>query len=165
MGSASEHTPLITTVKVDAAPQPRRRYSHPVVRRFCTLSFSSILLWVSLLSFASFTFTLLPRPSSWPGCGHGRSKVDYKQLRQLLLDTPSSKKAEEWQRYYTAGPHLAGKNYSQVCWPGSETRKQYPNLSHRHSGQRKSGKSLALNLILSITMCTSTTQSTTDWHS
>lgn len=111
MGTAAEHTPLITTVKVEAAP--RHRYSPPVVRRLFTLSFSSVFFWLSLLFFASFTF--LPRPSSWPGCGHGRSKVDYEELRQLLLDTPDSKKAEEWQRYYTAGPHLAGKNYSQVC--------------------------------------------------
>lgn len=111
MGTPSEHTPLIATVEVGAAP--RRRYSHHVARRFFTLVFSSILFWFFLFFIASFTF--LPRPSSWPGCGHGRSKVDYKQLRQLLLDTPSSNKAEEWQRYYTAGPHLAGKNYSQVC--------------------------------------------------
>ncbi|CCC10262.1 hypothetical protein SMACR_02840 [Sordaria macrospora] len=112
MGTASEHTPLVTTVKVEAVP--RRRYSHPVARRFFTLSFSSILVWFSLFFIASFT--LLPRPSSWPGCGHDRSKVDYEQLRQLLLDTPSSEQAEEWQKYYTAGPHLAGKNYSQALW-------------------------------------------------
>lgn len=115
MGTAFEHTPLITTVDVEAAP--RRRYSHHVSRRFFTISLSSILFWFSLFFVASFTF--LPRPSSWPGCGHGRSKIDYEQLRQLLLDTPSSEKAEEWQRYYTAGPHLAGKNYSQVPWSSS----------------------------------------------
>jgi len=35
-------------------------------------------------------------------------------LRQILLDTPSSERAEEWSRYYTCGPHLAGKNLSQA---------------------------------------------------
>jgi len=49
-----------------------------------------------------------------PGCKS--RNVTYEQLRQLLLDTPSSGKAEEWSRYYTAGPHLAGKNYSQALW-------------------------------------------------
>lgn len=33
-----------------------------------------------------------------------------------MLKTPEEKKAEEWSRYYTSGPHLAGKNYSQVTW-------------------------------------------------
>ncbi len=33
-----------------------------------------------------------------------------------MLATPKEEKAEEWSRYYTAGPHLAGKNYSQVLW-------------------------------------------------
>jgi len=51
---------------------------------------------------------------SWPGCD--RRKVSYDQLKSILLDTPSSELAEEWSRYYTAGPHLAGKNYSQALW-------------------------------------------------
>lgn len=33
-----------------------------------------------------------------------------------MLDTPKEEKAQEWSKYYTAGPHLAGKNYSQVTW-------------------------------------------------
>lgn len=34
----------------------------------------------------------------------------------MLLDTPKPEKAREWQQYYTAGPHLAGKNLSQAEW-------------------------------------------------
>ncbi|KAK0632996.1 hypothetical protein B0T14DRAFT_50323 [Immersiella caudata] len=51
---------------------------------------------------------------TWPGCRH--RTVTYQQLRQILLETPSSEKVEEWSRYYTSGPHLAGKNYSQAVW-------------------------------------------------
>jgi N-acetylated-alpha-linked acidic dipeptidase len=32
------------------------------------------------------------------------------------LNEPKAEKAQEWSRYYTAGPHLAGKNYSQAEW-------------------------------------------------
>lgn len=38
------------------------------------------------------------------------------QLKKTLLDTPDGKKAREWSQYYTAGPHLAGKNLSQAEW-------------------------------------------------
>lgn len=33
-----------------------------------------------------------------------------------MLSTPSEAKAKEWSQYYTSGPHLAGKNYSQAAW-------------------------------------------------
>lgn len=115
---ASEHTPLITTVRVR---RQRHRYRHNVLRRFCTIALSSTLVWL----FLSFLVTVIVFPRervprrhnpddswSWPGCK--QRNVTYDQLRQILLDTPSSAKAEEWSRYYTSGPHLAGKNYSQA---------------------------------------------------
>ena len=34
----------------------------------------------------------------------------------MLLHTPTEEKAREWSNYYTAGPHLAGKNLSQAIW-------------------------------------------------
>ena len=34
----------------------------------------------------------------------------------MLLETPKPEKAREWAQYYTAGPHLAGKNLSQAEW-------------------------------------------------
>lgn len=42
--------------------------------------------------------------------------LSYSNLKKVLLDTPSADKAREWSRYYTAGPHLAGKNLSQAEW-------------------------------------------------
>jgi N-acetylated-alpha-linked acidic dipeptidase len=32
------------------------------------------------------------------------------------LYTPKESKAKEWSKYYTSGPHLAGKNLSQAIW-------------------------------------------------
>ncbi|KAJ6190658.1 hypothetical protein N7519_000679 [Penicillium mononematosum] len=42
--------------------------------------------------------------------------LPYDQLQQILLNVPSADKAREWSQYYTAGPHLAGKNLSQALW-------------------------------------------------
>ncbi|EFW99317.1 peptidase s8/s53 [Grosmannia clavigera kw1407] len=38
------------------------------------------------------------------------------ELKEILLTTPSNDSAAEWLRYYTAGPHMAGQNYSQATW-------------------------------------------------
>lgn len=113
---ADERTPLLATVRT--AP-PRQRYGHHVLRRFCTiaLSCSLIALFTTFLFVFGFAGPLQHHGHdhaawSWPG-SHGR-KLSYDELKQVLLDTPSSEKAEEWQRYYTSGAHLAGQNYSQV---------------------------------------------------
>jgi N-acetylated-alpha-linked acidic dipeptidase len=53
-------------------------------------------------------------PGSWLP---GKSRLSYDDLERILFDTPDPKKAEEWSRYYTSGPHLAGKNLSQVGIP------------------------------------------------
>jgi len=110
----NERSPLIATVPVG---RPRQRYPHNVLRRFCTIALSSTLIAFSFL----FLTTVVFGPGhvhrhddrwSWPG-HHGR-KVTYEELKEILLDTPDSKKAEEWSKYYTSGPHLAGQNISQV---------------------------------------------------
>lgn len=129
---ASEHEPLVATNKTGVArpgslcyeyqpprpwPQPR---PHSVLRRFCTIAAGSTLAWIlvstviSVLSGDLLTSQHHQHDASWPG--HCRNKVSYDQLKQILLDTPSSEKAEEWSRYYTSGPHLAGKNLSQALW-------------------------------------------------
>ena len=121
--SPSESTPLLTTVGI--RPQ-RYRYPHHRLRRFSTIVLSSILTLAALL-FLSPT-AILPRThgsiwsyapwahpfphESWPH-GHGLS---YAELQALLQETPSAEKAREWSNYYTAGPHLAGKNLSQAVW-------------------------------------------------
>ncbi|KAL2134960.1 hypothetical protein VTI74DRAFT_10281 [Chaetomium olivicolor] len=114
----SERTPLITRVPIG---EPRPRYSHGVVRRFCTVALASIMIWFFIALAVSFTFFPDGHPHhdpedrwTWPGCG--RRKVNYDQLKRILLDTPTSEKAEQWSRYYASGPHLAGKNYSQALW-------------------------------------------------
>jgi N-acetylated-alpha-linked acidic dipeptidase len=50
--------------------------------------------------------------TSWP---HSYG-LQYKELQDILLETPSAEKEREWSSYYTAGPHLAGKNLSQAIW-------------------------------------------------
>ena len=34
----------------------------------------------------------------------------------MLLETPDENRVREWSRYYTSGPHLAGKNLSLAVW-------------------------------------------------
>ncbi|GKZ38242.1 hypothetical protein AbraIFM66950_010271 [Aspergillus brasiliensis] len=119
----SESTPLLTTVGI----RPHRhRYPHHSLRRFCTITLTSILT-LSLCLFLTPN-AILPRAhgsiwsylpwanpfphSSWPE-GHGLS---YAELQAVLKETPSAQKAREWSTYYTAGPHLAGKNLSQAVW-------------------------------------------------
>lgn len=109
---ADEHTPLISTVRTAS---PRQRYPHHVVRRFCTIALSCSL--IALFTTFLFSFGIdrhsHEREFSWPSCKDRR--LSYEELKKILLETPSSEKAEEWQKYYTEGAHLAGQNYSQVC--------------------------------------------------
>jgi N-acetylated-alpha-linked acidic dipeptidase len=85
-----------------------------------------LLLTIALILFL-FPAAILPReggsiwsylpwahsyPEHWPS-GNG---LDYEELQTLLLGTPSAARAREWSKYYTAGPHLAGKNLSQALW-------------------------------------------------
>jgi N-acetylated-alpha-linked acidic dipeptidase len=107
----SESTPLIATVR--AAP-PRQRYSHHTIRRFFTIASASVLV-VGFLFFAISALVIEPLHFHHPkGTSKARS-IPYEQLKEILLETPSPDLAREWSKYYTAGPHLAGKNYSQVC--------------------------------------------------
>ncbi|KAI6712134.1 hypothetical protein JHW43_005329 [Diplocarpon mali] len=108
----NERSPLITTVRI----APRPRYPHGVVRRFCTVALGSSLIALVVVFLLPVAF-LSRRPhrhhhNSLPHT----SAVTYKELQQILLETPKEEKAQEWSRYYTAGPHLAGKNFSQALW-------------------------------------------------
>ncbi|KAK2768393.1 hypothetical protein FQN54_000248 [Arachnomyces sp. PD_36] len=118
----SESTPLLV---VRVAPQ-RHRYPHSKLRRACTFVLGCILI-IAVIAFL-LPFAILPRDhgslwsyfpwsnpyphKSWP---HGDG-LKYEELQHILQSTPSEKKAEEWSRYYTSGPHLAGKNFSQAVW-------------------------------------------------
>lgn len=115
---SSETTPLITTVRVGSVP---RRYPHQTFRRFCSVALGSSL--VALLVTFLWTVAFGQRhhhhhhhhdhaDSPDP---HKTGRVTFDELKAILLETPSGEKASEWSKYYTAGPHLAGKNLSQVC--------------------------------------------------
>lgn len=115
---SSERTPLLVRIPVAERPP---RYPHAVLRRFCTVALASILIWFFIAVAVSMAY--FPADGSqrdpgddrkWPG--YHKSKLSYEQLQRILLEVPSSQHAEEWSRYYTAGPHLAGKNYSQAVW-------------------------------------------------
>ena len=121
-----EETPLLQTVVITA---PRERYSHSYIRRFCTaaLSFTLIIVLVLFLvpgrwlpgngSESEWLPTLNPWRSTCPRQSWPRSEgLTYKELQKLLLETPKEEKAREWSQYYTAGPHLAGRNLSQAVW-------------------------------------------------
>lgn len=115
---ANESTPLIQTVHV--APL-RHRYPHNTCRRFFTIASCCVLI-AGFATFLIHSVFIWPyeyyhgRHSRFSGSGghKGRKGLSHEELENILLDTPSSEKAEEWLRYYTAGPHLAGKNLSQV---------------------------------------------------
>ena len=121
-----ERTPLIQTVII--AP-PRQRYSHSTIRRFCTISLITTLIVIAILfllpsgvlpgledhrnysPFLPWSGNILPH-RSWPRS----AGLSFEDLQKILLETPDGGKAKEWSRYYTAGPHLAGKNLSQALW-------------------------------------------------
>ncbi|QQK39727.1 Glutamate carboxypeptidase, putative [Penicillium digitatum] len=118
----SETTPLL---EVNVAP-PRHRYPHHALRRACTMCLAALLSVATLLFL--LPTSILPREggSIWsylPGANPIPHKawpesygLPYEQLQQILLNVPSAAKAREWSQYYTAGPHLGGKNLSQALW-------------------------------------------------
>ena len=118
----SERTPLIQTVNVNQRPP---RYTHSTFRRFCTLALASIVIFailcavipIATVNHRSRAGSYLPwstpyRKTSWPAS----TGLSFDKLRGILLDTPDEDRAREWSKYYTAGPHLAGKNLSQAIW-------------------------------------------------
>jgi N-acetylated-alpha-linked acidic dipeptidase len=111
--ASNERTPLIATVRV--AP-PRQRYQHNTLRRFFSVAFGSTAIFVVL--FVLIPPLFIPHGRHHPG--HEPSKeanpITYKELQEILLATPNEEKSAEWSKYYTAGPHLAGKNLSQAVW-------------------------------------------------
>jgi N-acetylated-alpha-linked acidic dipeptidase len=125
---ADERTPLIAVVQT----RPHRdRYPHHTLRYICTLLLSAVLFLGIGAVILIFTFVPLDNrdeslqhwsnylpaaahniPQSWPKS----MGLEYTDLQKILLKTPKPEKAREWSRYYTSGPHLAGKNLSQAIW-------------------------------------------------
>ena len=129
MPPPNEQTPLIQTVIITPA---RPRYSHGTIRRFCTLALAAILLVILILflvparwlpgdnsesEWAPSNNGYFPWSSGYPNTAWPKSEgLGYEDLKKVLLETPEESKAREWSEYYTAGPHLAGKNLSQAIW-------------------------------------------------
>jgi len=129
MPSPNEQTPLIQTVIIRPARPP---YSHGLIRRFCTITLSATLLVILILFLVPAHW--LPgnkSESEWTNKHNGyllwssglpskawpkSEGLSYDDLQRVLLETPQESKAREWSEYYTAGPHLAGKNLSQAVW-------------------------------------------------
>ncbi len=118
-----ERTPLISTVRVTR--QRQHRYPHTSLRRFCTVALGSsliaivicFLLPVAILprghdSLSSYLPWARPFPRSWPQS----TGLTFEELQEILSTTPNEDQARTWSEYYTAGPHLAGKNLSQAVW-------------------------------------------------
>nr|POE99431.1 putative glutamate carboxypeptidase [Quercus suber] len=141
--SSSEQTPLLQRIPV---AEQHQRYPHVTVsdaeskhskdfvagadtnplqfRRYCTLALIAIPLLTLAIVGVSVAITgsepfddattlvsILPH-SSWPES----NGLSYTALKKLFLSTPDAGKARDWSNYYTAGPHLAGKNRSQAQW-------------------------------------------------
>lgn len=123
---SDERTPLIAVVQT----RPHRdRYPHHRLRYICTLIlsislFTGLIAAVLILNFlplgdedsdtAAGISRYLPGklPDGWPNS----RGLAYEDLVEILKETPDSEKAREYSRYYTSGPHLAGKNLSQAIW-------------------------------------------------
>ncbi|KAK3716516.1 hypothetical protein LTR37_006412 [Vermiconidia calcicola] len=129
---STERTPLIQQVPI---ADYRERYPNHLLRRYCTIALTTIPLLtvvIVLLSVAiggesdvfgehevtapsylhSTSFGLRLPHASWPES----DGLDYTELKKILQETPDPEKAREWSKYYTAGPHLCGKNLSQAEW-------------------------------------------------
>lgn len=163
--ASHEQSPLLQVVRV--AP-PRQRYSHSTIRRFCTIALFSTLVALVVLFFLPLELLrgshehhgrlsdYFPWTSPYPHEVWPQSQgLTYKDLQEVLLTTPKEEKAREWSHYYTAGPHLAGKNLSQAIWTKERWQEfgvqqssivtydiyvNYP-LGHRLALLEKSGKS------------------------
>lgn len=131
----SERTPLIAVVHV-APLRPRRGYGHSNVRRCCTTLLSIVLL-LCITLFLLFMFIIPDCEHNRRNGRHGRHNIcipkhpffrddgvkaamkqdlGYEELLDILSSTPNEDKAKEWSKYYTSGPHLAGKNLSMAEW-------------------------------------------------
>src|SRR5436305_13027529 len=116
-----EGTPLLVRVRVAPSQQ---RYPHSTLRRFCTIALSISLIcmvFLFLLPLAFFPPDISPYlpwataslpHRNWPGS----YALPFEELQDLLLSTPDERMVKSWSKYYTAGPHLAGKNFSQALW-------------------------------------------------
>jgi len=84
---------------------------------FQVLVFFAILSLLVLIPFHLFPTINLPFSKGiLPYPSFPASEISIDELMKILHKTPKPQKAREWSKYYTSGPHLAGKNLSQAIW-------------------------------------------------
>lgn len=118
---ANETTPLIQNVPI--APQTER-YPHRTLRKVCTALLASACIIVPVLLITPLAAPIFGNPHnsslerlqdvcelSRPG-----NLLSHQSLIDVLKATPDQHHVREWSKYYTSGPHLAGKNLSQAEW-------------------------------------------------
>lgn len=109
--AVSEKTQLLFTSVI---VPPRKQYVPRLFRHLCTSILVTVLVVSVCLSARKNDWAQGPNLfGPWPLSSEGLS---FKELQETLLTTPREDKAREWSQYYTAGPHLAGKNLSQAIW-------------------------------------------------
>lgn len=109
--AVSEKTQLLVTTVI---VPPRKPYVPRLFRHLCTSILVTVLVVSVCLSARKNDWAQGPNLFGlWPLSSEGLS---FKELQDILLKTPREDKAREWSQYYTAGPHLAGKNLSQAIW-------------------------------------------------
>lgn len=127
----SEQTPLIASVRVERDGPRYRRFPHSTLRRFCTIALSCTLILVVI----GFLIPFAVLPSDRHSHDHDHhydglwslssassklwsqsERLTFDDLKEIILKTPSEQRVRDASQYYTAGPHLAGKNLSQALW-------------------------------------------------
>src|SRR3954464_15722996 len=95
----NERTPLIATIHI--AP-PRQRYQHSTIRRFFTIASCSSLVAVLLVWIFPVGFFLPHRHHEHrPLPDPRQNAITFKELQDIMLETPKEEKAQEWSKYYT----------------------------------------------------------------
>lgn len=132
----NEQTPLIASVRVERDGPRYRQFPHSTLRRFCTIALGCTLILV-VIGFL-IPFAILPSDRHRHGHHHHNDggwdgpwalskdpysniwpqneRLTFEDLKEIILETPDEHRARKSSQYYTAGPHLAGKNLSQALW-------------------------------------------------
>ncbi|KAI9811126.1 MAG: hypothetical protein M1832_001057 [Thelocarpon impressellum] len=120
--AAAQEARLLKSITLAIRAQPRSSSRadlsfHEKILLYEPLVLEDLAAWLNTVGLPSVGNSeevdpKLCRTWNWPS-GEGLSADE---LEQLLLSIPQEEKAREWSRYYTSGPHLAGKNLSQAIW-------------------------------------------------
>jgi len=105
-------------------PPPRTHRRTALLTRFTLTRFTSIVLSALALYAVIGLYRALgvsiTDPSTWclrlphRNWPHQEHPIEY--WEHIVTSYPKADRAKEWSRYYTSGPHLGGKNYTQAKW-------------------------------------------------